>query len=160
MNKTVQEPFNAKKRILQARQVDIAIEAIKERHKAELKPYEEARDRLRGAIREWLEASNLQNIKTEEGTAYMIFKTNYRVEDQAMFRGYVIDNEAWGLVYWSKTISAGVKKYQEDNNNAAPPGVKLDQEITIGIRAPAKPKTEGDKTTLEKTPDNPEVETL
>jgi len=170
--------FDVAKRVGQLRQIEAKIKEIKEKHEQELQQWEEAREKFRGTLLQWLRSTNQQNAKTDNGTIYQSRRITYRVEDQAEFRHHVIGTQSWGLVYWAKAISAGVQEAMLDSVKALgyrtledwqaaertrlnlapdadtplpapPPGVHVDQEVVLGVRAPTKPRTVGVKTPVD-----------
>ena len=72
------------------------------------------------------------NIRTRAGTAYRSTVRSATLADQALFRRFVAENEAWDLVD-IKANAPACKEYI-DKNEAPPPGVNYGETIVARVR--------------------------
>jgi hypothetical protein len=142
--------FDVAKRTLQLRTIRQKIKAIKERHEQELAEFVDLEQKLVGAIFDFLVSTNQQHAKTINGTVYKIQKITYPLEDQVQFRRHVIGTESWQLLDWRANKTA-TDAYRLANGGEMkdgilvggdlPPGVRKNELLTLGVKAPTKPKT-------------------
>lgn len=109
------------------------IKAIKDRHKEELAPYNEAKDMLEAMFLKHLIAVGSDSSATKGvGTVYRTTKRSATIQDQTEFRKFVIDNNAWDLVDL-KANAPAVADFI-DQSSAPPPGVNYSEHVEIGVR--------------------------
>lgn len=99
---------------------------LKEKHKAELAPIEEAMEQLEQVLLSALNAQNASSVKTASGTVYKSLKESASMADPAAFWSYVIASGNFDLVDKKANVTA-VKAHIEDpaNNGLPPPGVNF-----------------------------------
>jgi hypothetical protein len=142
--------FDVSKKTFQLRTIRQKIKTIKEKHEQELAEFVEFEQRLVGEIFDFLVSTNQQNAKTINGTVYKIQKITYPLEDQVEFRRHVIGTESWQLLDWRANKTA-TDAYRLANGGEMkdgilvggdlPPGVRKNELLTLGVKAPTKPKT-------------------
>ena len=130
---------NMEKRVGQYVAIRDLISEIKDRHKEELLAHEILLERLAGIIHRFMDAHNLENLRTAAGTCYISMKWTANVQDPAAFMKFVIDNEEFDLLE-RRASSTAVKAYVEENNHL-PTGVNLNALSSIGVRRPANTKS-------------------
>lgn len=132
MNVTPPQPPDFLKRTEQFIQLRDKIKAIKDRHKEELKPYNEAQEALEAYIIQWLQALKLEHAATEAGTAYLTTKVSATVKDMSEFWGYILANQAWDLM--DKRANAPAITAHIEKHGAPPPGVNYSTMLDLGVR--------------------------
>jgi len=103
-----------------------------EAHKESLKKLVMAMDRIEAGLLEFLNTSGAQSIASAAGTAYKSTKVSASVEDKNAFMAFVKETEQFEALD-VKANTTFVKDYMEDNQEA-PPGVKVSQMNTIGVQ--------------------------
>ncbi|WP_020095734.1 hypothetical protein [Methylobacterium sp. 285MFTsu5.1] len=109
------------------------IKAIKDRHKAELAPYNEAKEVLEGMFLRHLNTVGSDSSATKGvGTVYRTTKRSATIQDIEEFRKFVLANGAWDLVDF-KANAPAVADFVEQSA-APPPGVNFSQSFEVGVR--------------------------
>lgn len=109
------------------------VKTIEDKHKAELAPMKELRERLEAAMLDKLNATGQDSAKTAFGTVYRTMRESASLEDATSFMRHVIGSEAWDLLD-RKANTPACKKFAEENGGNLPPGVKFTQVYTVGVR--------------------------
>jgi len=120
------------KRVSQYLMLRDKVESIEERHKAELKPFNEAKDRLVGELLEVLDLFGLKSAKTEFGTVSVKVYHTSPLSDPDAFMDFVRENDAYELMD-RRANSTAVREYAEEHEGLLPPGVKINSRRTIGV---------------------------
>lgn len=100
---------------------------------AELKPYTAAMKLLEGMFLGYLSETKQTSARTATGTTYILDRTSATVEDAAVFRQHIVDNQLWHLVDW-RANAPKVEEWSEANEGALPPGIKFTRFRTTGVR--------------------------
>lgn len=109
------------------------IKDIKDRHKKELAPYNDALEQLNNMLLGFLNDTNQDNASVRDvGTVYKKTKVSATIEDASDFNRHVIGTEAWHLVDWRANAPA-VEAYIEEHQET-PPGVKYSTYTDVGVR--------------------------
>ena len=108
------------------------IKEIEDRHKAELKPYKEAKEKLEAYLLNALNAVNTDSTSNGAGTVYRTARKTATIEDGEVFRQYVILSNNWDLLDWKCNVRAAEDFIEE--NNVQPPGTKFTTTYTVGVR--------------------------
>ena len=97
-----------------------------------LKPFKEAMRTLQTACGVALQQQNLQNFKSEDGTAYLKHSDGIKVDSEPEFLNFVRVNERWDMA----TIGVLVDPVREylDKKGTLPPGVTSSPSVTCIIR--------------------------
>ena len=108
------------------------MDEIKERHKEELKPLEEAKNLLEAWFLQYLNENNLKNAKTENGTVSIRVDASATVADGEAFRLWIIEKNAFEFadIRANKTT---VREYVE-KEGVPPPGVNFSTRQAVGCR--------------------------
>lgn len=128
--------MDVKELIRRGRLIDAGIEEMEERHKAELKPLEDAKKAYRNLIQEFLISIGSKSLKTEAGQAVLATKTSFKVEDQSEFQRHVIGTEDWNMIVWAVKRSAA--EMFEAATQTLPPGVTKSSVLELRLLAPEK----------------------
>src|SRR5262252_3817407 len=97
-------------------------EELIEKHKAELKQYNDAMVELEGYLRGHLKSQKLNSISCGAGTAFIQRTRSATVADTAIFREFVISNSNFDLADFRPKKDA-VEGYIEEHNGEGVPGV-------------------------------------
>lgn len=116
------------------------IKAIKERHEAELKEYEELKEVLSGKIQEFINRNKLESLKTGSGTCYVSTRYTASVQDGEAFIELVKAGN-WDLIE-RRANSTAVKAWVKDHGGHLPAGVNLTAIQQLNVRRPGKAKDE------------------
>lgn len=121
------------KRLEQFIAVRDKIEQMKERHKQELAPLNDALIKLNGILLQHCIDQGIDSIKVSGvGTAYKKSTNSASIADPVAFQRHVIGTEAWELADW-KANAPAVAKYIEEHGDA-PPGVNFSVRVNMGVR--------------------------
>lgn len=108
------------------------IKAADDAHKDKMRPSRDYLEALNGHLLAQLNAIGGDGIKTQFGTVYRTEKKTASLGDPAMFRDYVIANEAWDMADW-KANTTSVEDYLKENGQL-PPGVNYSTAFVVGVR--------------------------
>jgi hypothetical protein len=121
------------KRVTQFRDLRDAIKLMEEKHKEELKPYQDSKDRVAGIIRVFMETNKLENLRTKSGTATLSTRYTATVADGGAFMDFVKAGN-FDLIE-RRANSTAVKAYVEEHKHL-PPGVNLGGVQVVGVTKP------------------------
>lgn len=107
-------------------------EALVERHKEELRPFNEALAQLETTLLSILDSAGLQNMKSPAGTAYKRTETSVTVQSWSETLEWIIANEAWEFLEARVNKTATQERLKEVGE--PPPGVVVRQEARVGVR--------------------------
>jgi hypothetical protein len=125
--------FDLEKRIGQYVKLRDKIKEIKDRHKEELKPFNEGLDMLGAMLLNHLNATKQDSANARAaGTAYRTKRAAATIADAEAFRRHVIGTEDWGLLDWKANATA-VAAFLEEHETL-PPGVNYSVRDEIGVR--------------------------
>jgi len=119
-------------RIAQFIAVRDKIKEIEERHKKELEPYKNLKDKLSVVLLDHLNTVNVDNASCGAGTVYRTAKKSASIADAEAFMRHVIGTESWDLLDRKANVTA-VEDFIEEHK-APPPGVNFNQHWTVGVR--------------------------
>lgn len=105
---------------------------LDERWENERKELVSIKSLLEGRIQAFLEANNVESIKTKAGTAYTTIKWSAPVADPQAFIDYVVNTGQFDLMERRASVTA-VKKFVEDNK-FLPAGVSLSHHKSLRVR--------------------------
>lgn len=120
------------KRVDQAVKLRDKIKEIKERHKQELAPYEDAFEKLEGLFLDHLNKNGADRVGTEAGTVYRAEKKSASIADKTAFWTFVVTQNLWDMIDY-KANPSQVAEYIEQNGTE-PPGVNYSVMHTVNIR--------------------------
>jgi hypothetical protein len=105
---------------------------LEEAHKERVAQYNELLAKLEVKILQFLQEHNIDTVSSKAGTAYVRTVKSASIADGELFKGFVLNNEAFELVDWKANANA-VSDYITENG-AAPPGVNFSTMQKIGVR--------------------------
>ena len=112
-------------------EIKAALEIAQEAFDAEWKPYRDAMGALQTACGAELTRQNLQNFKSEDGTAYLRKSDSVTVSDRQPFLDFVLDGH---LEFLDARVLKDPVRAFVDRTGAAPPGVKVEPFVQCVIR--------------------------
>lgn len=101
-------------------------------HKEKTKVARDYKERLEAALLAKLNEVGGESVKTAHGTVYRTTRRSATIADGAVFREFVIGNEAFDLVDWKANANA-VDDFIK-NEGTPPPGVNYSTAYTVGVR--------------------------
>lgn len=110
------------------------IRKLELKHEEELKELRVKLEQLGGIIHKFMDANNLENLKTAAGSCYISTRWTASVQDPDAFINFVIDNKEFDLLERRANATA-VKEYVKDHNTL-PTGVSLNALASVGVRRP------------------------
>lgn len=125
--------FDLEKRIGQYVTLRDKIKDIKDKHKAELEPFNQALELLGAALLGHLNATKQDSANARSaGTAYRTTQKSASIVDADAFRRHVIGTEDYGLLDLKANVTA-VEAFLAEHETL-PPGVKYTTRDVIGVR--------------------------
>lgn len=108
---------------------------IADQQKKVLKQYSDAMDVIENFLQAHMQQQNVQNIATDEGTAFIKVKRSATVADKSAFREYVISTANFDMADFSARVEA-VEDFVNDpaNKGSLPPGVNFTTYQSVGIQ--------------------------
>lgn len=107
---------------------------IEEKHKEELRPYNEALEALKSELAAGMDAMNVESVRTPCGTVSFTTKHNASVGDMAAFWTYVVTQGSFDLI--DKKANVTAVKDHIDKHGVPPPGVNYNVLRDVGVRRP------------------------
>lgn len=108
------------------------IAEIEERHKAELKPWNDLKEKATGELLQLLDDAGLKSAKTAAGTVTVkVFHTS-PLSDPDAFMDFVRENDAYELMDRRANSTACIE-FAESHDGKLPPGVKINSRRTVGV---------------------------
>ena len=108
------------------------IEAIKERHRQELKPYEELKNKLIGTMLDFLDRTGQKSAKTANGIATVTVRHTAVCTDPDRFIDFVREHDLFELMD-RRANAVACRDYAEEHDGVLPPGVKINSIRTVGV---------------------------
>lgn len=112
------------------------VKGIKDKHKEELAPYNDAMEKLEALLLQGLQATGQESAKSASGTVYKTTRNSASLDDPEAFLDFIRTSGRWELMD-RKANAPAVAAYM-DQNQAPVPGVKFTSMIEVGVRAPSK----------------------
>ena len=106
--------------------------AMDDAHKAKIASLVDVMDQIEARLRQHLNDTNAESIRTDAGTAYSSVKTSVRVVDSEVFRAFVEDHGAWAMLD-ARANKTAVDAYL-DEHGELPPGLDVTRIRTVNIR--------------------------
>jgi len=103
-----------------------------EAHKQACSKIVAAMEKLEGALLEFLDANGVQNVASSAGTVYKSTQISATVADKDAFMAFVKETDQYEALD-IKANKTFVKDYL-DENQEAPPGVKVSKINTVGVQ--------------------------
>lgn len=105
---------------------------IQERHKEELKPYNDKLYRLETWMQKHLQQQGAQNIKTAAGTVFRVTKSTPKVVDSTLLVDFLKENDLIHMLKVTPDPDA-VSEYVESTGDT-PPGITIVRESFARVR--------------------------
>lgn len=105
---------------------------LADRHKEEMKPINEKMAILEAGLLRALNQTGSESIKTKYGTTYLIDRKSVKIEDWDTTLDHIMKHGLWHMLE-RRLAKSAVDEYIEAND-AAPPGVSISTDTTIGVR--------------------------
>jgi|SRR5579883_554285 len=112
------------------------IEEIKSQHEEQLKPYNEALEKLSGMLLDHLNKTGADSVKTKSGTPYKSLAVSVSVSDKEAFWDWMAKNNDFSYVDLRASKSA-IKQYMEDHQ-VPPPGIGYHVRQELHVRRGTK----------------------
>lgn len=132
MKSDVKPNTEVDKRVAQFVMIRDEIEAIEERHRQELKPYINAKERLTGELLAFLDNNRLKSAKTSEGSIRVSVRHTGVCTDPDRFMDFVFEHNLRELLD-RRANGVACRDYAEAHDGVLPPGVKINSMRTIGV---------------------------
>ena len=107
--------------------------AIDDRHKEELKPFQELKEQIETQLLKHLNDTGLDSTKCEAGTAYRSTATSVTVKDWSKTLAFIQQHELWDLLEARVWKTFAVELMAE--RKAPIPGVEISQATVLRVRA-------------------------
>lgn len=101
-------------------------------YKQKLAPISEKMAMIENALLGYMQETELLNLKTEEGTAYITTRESVSVADKSIFMDFVREHDMWDLLEVRPAKSAVIQ--YKDGRGALPPGVNWSAEQVVRVR--------------------------
>jgi hypothetical protein len=121
-----------------------AVKKIAERHAAELEPYKAGMDAIAGEAARMMRHMKT-TLSTPAGTCFWMPHESFKVEDQELFRNWVIDRNEWRMTT-AHVSKDGIRAWRDEQqrpldwpadvewNPPIPPGLSYDFEMRVQFR--------------------------
>jgi hypothetical protein len=107
--------------------------AIIDKHKAELKPYNDGMGQIADWLRNYLQEQNLQSVASKEYVAFLKRRRSATIGDMALFREYVISSKDFDMADFHARVEA-VEDYAKSHDGQLPPGTNFSTAIIVGVQ--------------------------
>ena len=108
------------------------IKALEDTHKKTMAPYKDMLETLGNHVLKHMQDTNVESVKTGEGTAYISERSSVTLQDAEAFMQYVITNSAWDLM--DRRANAPAVEAFIKSTGGLPPGAKFSKMIKVGVR--------------------------
>lgn len=125
-----QEPMDVM--IEQYRHLRDEKEALAKRHAAEMEPVLSAMKELEAKLLDALNRLGTNSVRTDKGTAFVKTFTSYSIEDPAVFRAWVEEQNRPD--FYENRVSKGALENWVSEGNPLPPGIKVSSSVTVNVR--------------------------
>ncbi len=118
------------------------IRDIKERHKKELKPYNEALEKLGNMLLDHLNQIGVESVRADAGTPHKVIERSAAIADKDAFWAWVVTQGKWEFLDYKANVTAVAQHIEEQLEKAkedptivpaAPPGVNYSERYKIGV---------------------------
>jgi hypothetical protein len=101
-----------------------------------IKPIQEKMDKLEVKLLEAFQATGVDSVKTEFGTAYTSVRTTASIADRDAFMEFVKAHSEWSLLE-IRAAKLAVEQFRAANDNELPPGINIREERVVNVRRSA-----------------------
>ena len=106
---------------------------LEERQKEEMRPFKAAMETIENALHARMNASGVESIKSEHGTAYKVTNMAVKTADRNALMTYVWDNENLDMLTAAVNKEA-VRAYMDASGGHPPPGVDVTFITSVNFR--------------------------
>jgi hypothetical protein len=89
-------------------------------------------DKIEAALLRTFEATGVESMRTDFGTAYKTRRVSCTTADKAAFLDFIKSNDEWALLD-ARPLKTAVAQYEEEHQ-AIPPGLNWSSEVVVQIR--------------------------
>jgi len=130
---TSQVPYTMEELIKQFRALKTDAEALAKEQAEAMKPYTSAMDTIKNFVLLKMDEQGAQNIKTDEGTAYISTGLKPKVDNRDALLEHVREHDVWGMLDIGVLLDP-VKDYLDKSGGEPPPGVMIEYWRRCNIR--------------------------
>lgn len=105
---------------------------IEERHKDELRPFNEAMDQIELLALDYLNQQSVSSLKTDGGTCFKVARRSYKISDAESFLNWVENNGRSDMLE-KRPAKSVIDEYVE-SGEALPPGLEVRTDIAVQFR--------------------------
>jgi hypothetical protein len=106
--------------------------SLKAEYEEKLAPIEDKLTKIEAKLLEVFNATGMESVKTEHGTAYMSTRTTVSVADRDAFMEFVKSGDHWSMME-VRAAKTAVEQYKAANDDL-PPGINWRSEVVVNIR--------------------------
>jgi hypothetical protein len=119
------------------RKLRAAIAEAEEAYEAKVKDLKEQLDTVSAELLNFCNEQNLDSVKTPSGTISRRVQTRYWTTDWEKMNEFIVEHEAVHLLE-KRIHNANMKQFLEDNPDALPIGLQVDNKYVIQVRKPSE----------------------
>jgi hypothetical protein len=119
------------------RKLRAAIAEAEEAYVAKVKDLKEQLDTVSAELLNFCNEQNLDSVKTPSGTISRRVQTRYWTTDWEKMNEFIVEHEAVHLLE-KRIHNANMKQFLEDNPDALPIGLQVDNKYVIQVRKPSE----------------------
>jgi hypothetical protein len=105
---------------------------LKRKYQEEAEKVKAKMDQIEAALLLAMDATGIESVKVEGGTAYVTTQTSATVADREMFLNYCRDNNEWTLMD-IRAAKTAIIQFKSANNDL-PPGINWRSERVVNFR--------------------------
>lgn len=120
------------KRVAQFIAIRDKIDEMKEEFKAQLAPFEEAKQKLVGEMLAFLDYTGQKSAKTAVGTVTVVVRPTAVCTDPDLFMDFVREHDLYELLDRRANATA-CRDYAQEHDGTLPPGVRINAFRTVGV---------------------------
>lgn len=109
------------------------LDQLKEEYKKVSEPFEDAKQQLISRMLAFLDSTGQESAKTNKGTVYSTVRHTARLSDPDEFMAFVMKHGLFELM--DRRANATACRDYADETGELPPGVTINSQRTIGVRA-------------------------
>lgn len=132
----MQDDFNLENTVKVYLKIRDAIDALKEKQKADLEELEAQYEVVSNTLLEFCNSQNLDSIKTKAGTISRRVSSRYWTSDWDSLSRVILEHDAVYLLE-RRIHNSNMKQFLEENPEAFPPGLQADSKYTVQVRKPS-----------------------
>lgn len=132
----MQDDFNLENTVKVYLKIRDAIDALKEKQKADLEELEAQYEVVSNTLLDFCNSQNLDSIKTKAGTISRRVSSRYWTSDWDSLSRVILEHDAVYLLE-RRIHNSNMKQFLEENPEAFPPGLQADSKYTVQVRKPS-----------------------